>query len=502
MSGKHAILCCSIFRQEIEKLKVSEKYPHVQIVFFPGTCGRPPVELDKMKNILLGPMDYAAVDVLGSLCVTEPELPDYKPFHIHGMRNCFHMIANPDLVDKYVSEGRHLVTPGWLSSWRQFVNAWGFDRPTAQSYFAESAKEILMLDTGVDDAAYRNLQEFSDFVDRPYEALTVGLGFIDLFVANVVIQRQVKLFSNEHLSLLDEKQKELSYYAMAFDLLRTITKVKNEDEVVSQITDMFNMLFAPRTITYKKEEPDISPATDAVIRREKGFVLPISANGRLMGRFELDGLQFPEYIDRYLILSSGLMDVCGMALENARYYQEIKDLSEIDGLTGIANRRRFDQCIEQEWKRMARERQPLSVIMCDVDYFKLYNDTYGHQAGDDCLRKVATELSSNCKRPGDLVARYGGEEFVLVLPDTPEEGAFQLAENIRHSIEKQGIPHANSQISPWITLSLGVACCVHTSHLSAQSLLMSADQALYAAKSTGRNRTAVKQLKNDLAERF
>lgn len=179
-----------------------------------------------------------------------------------------------------------------------------------------------------------------------------------------------------------------------------------------------------------------------------------------------------------------------MALEKAN--RELQRLSVLDDLTQVANRRRFDETLNEEWQRLRRDRAPLSLIFCDIDYFKLYNDTYGHQAGDDCLRAVADTISANCQRPGDFVARYGGEEFIVILPNTEAEGAVHLAEDIREEIERLKIPHMRSQVSPYITLSLGVSCVFPSADIIPESLIGVADKALYEAKNQGRNRTVLK----------
>ena len=159
----------------------------------------------------------------------------------------------------------------------------------------------------------------------------------------------------------------------------------------------------------------------------------------------------------------------------------------IDGLTGVANRRAFDDRLETEWRRSQRANSPLSVILLDVDHFKRFNDHHGHQAGDDCLRRLAQCLLSNMKRPADLLARYGGEEFVCLLPDTPAEGALALANCLRLAVADLGLPHQASDTAAFITMSLGVATWPGDAPHSAQELLHTADARLYAAKAGGRN---------------
>ena len=166
----------------------------------------------------------------------------------------------------------------------------------------------------------------------------------------------------------------------------------------------------------------------------------------------------------------------------------LRSLSFLDGLTGIANRRRFDETMVREWRRCVRSHLPLSLIILDVDHFKAYNDQYGHQAGDECLRLVAEVLSDHARRPSDLVARYGGEEFVCLLPETDGPGATRVAEGFRTAVAGRRIPHAQSPVAPHVTISLGVATLIPSPEGTPEQLAEMADQLLYRAKRSGRNR--------------
>lgn len=166
-------------------------------------------------------------------------------------------------------------------------------------------------------------------------------------------------------------------------------------------------------------------------------------------------------------------------------------LSNMDELTDIPNRRSFDAYIEICWKESIREQLPLSVIMIDIDYFKAYNDYYGHIKGDKCLMRVAQGIFSSLKRPRDLVARYGGEEFIIVLPYTNKEGVQQVTETIRKNIEQLSIPHQKSSVYPYVTISLGAAVTIPQKGDSIQSFIGCADKELYRAKFKGRNRVSI-----------
>lgn len=174
--------------------------------------------------------------------------------------------------------------------------------------------------------------------------------------------------------------------------------------------------------------------------------------------------------------------------------QELERIATLDGLTGIANRRRFDEYLYFEWLRLFREKLPMSLILCDVDFFKLYNDTYGHLAGDFCLQHVAATIRQSVKRHSDLVARYGGEEFAAILPNTTAKGAFYVAETIRKQVQKLKLVHAKSQVSKYVSLSLGVASIIPNGENCPDTLINIADKALYAAKNQGRNCVVVEDL--------
>ncbi|MEG3436297.1 diguanylate cyclase [Pannus brasiliensis CCIBt3594] len=182
-----------------------------------------------------------------------------------------------------------------------------------------------------------------------------------------------------------------------------------------------------------------------------------------------------------------------MNRELYRLNDRLHRLANLDGLTGVANRRCFDERFTREWQRLTRDRQPLSLILGDIDYFKRYNDTYGHLYGDDCLKAVARALRNSVHRPADLVARCGGEEFAVILPNTDIAGARQVALAIRRSIENLQIPHRSSDVSPWVTMSLGVATEIPTPDRHPKDLLGSADRALFLAKERGRNQVAIEE---------
>ncbi|MBH8573136.1 PleD family two-component system response regulator [Nostocaceae cyanobacterium CENA369] len=186
-------------------------------------------------------------------------------------------------------------------------------------------------------------------------------------------------------------------------------------------------------------------------------------------------------------------------LQQAQIYKQLEaanlalqHLANVDGLTGLANRRRFDDYINTQWINLAQEEASLSLILCDIDFFKFYNDQYGHPAGDLCIQKVGAILNNKAQKHQDLVARYGGEEFAVIMPYTHATGAVYVAKTMQAGVRNLQITHDGSMVSQYVTLSMGVATTVPTWESSPSDLIVAADKALYQAKAEGRNRIVIK----------
>jgi diguanylate cyclase (GGDEF)-like protein len=189
--------------------------------------------------------------------------------------------------------------------------------------------------------------------------------------------------------------------------------------------------------------------------------------------------------------SQQLKDKFKIAEELQQDNQNLKILANLDGLTKLHNRRGFEDYLQQEWERMQRVGAPLSIIMCDIDFFKNYNDTYGHPAGDRCLIKVGAAMRNAVRRSSDLVARYGGEEFVVVLPHTDAMGAVYVAENIRAAVKDLKVHHNTSAIGEFVSMSLGVATMIPAAGVDISKVIDASDRALYEAKAQGRDRVVM-----------
>jgi diguanylate cyclase (GGDEF)-like protein len=267
----------------------------------------------------------------------------------------------------------------------------------------------------------------------------------------------------------------------------------------------------PQLVMDVSQDPDYVSVSDEV---EAEFALPIRYRGRILGILNLEARSAEVFSDENVTVFRTFADQLAGAIHMASVNRELEEanerlrqanarlerLSMTDGLTEIGNRRLFDEALALEWRRAVRAGTPVSVVMLDLDHFKAYNDGYGHQLGDECLKRVARALKGAVRRAGDVVARYGGEEFVLLLPDTDAARAARFAERLRARLEALAVPHDHSPAWKTVTASFGVA--THHPHRAArpQALVEDADRALYRAKREGRNRVCVSPPPPPLAE--
>ncbi|HED15596.1 MAG TPA: diguanylate cyclase [Gammaproteobacteria bacterium] len=238
----------------------------------------------------------------------------------------------------------------------------------------------------------------------------------------------------------------------------------------------------PVIVLSSKEDPAIK--SEAFENGATDYLVKLPDRMELIARIRAHTRQYLMQCER----DAALLELQALKQMLQQRNAELRLLTAQDGLTGISNRRCFDKALTKEWGRAQRHRRNLGLIMIDVDHFKFFNDTYGHQQGDKCLQAVASTIDDTVSRNGDLVARYGGEEFVVILPETDLDGAMKVAEQIRAAIENLKIEHSSSLTGKHVTVSLGCVCIQPTHDMDADSLVKQADAALYQAKEKGRNR--------------
>jgi len=301
--------------------------------------------------------------------------------------------------------------------------------------------------------------------------------------------------------LADEPDIEFHYCSDPRQAVKKAVAVKAtvilQDLVMPEIDGMTLVRFyrnnpttrdVPIIVLFSKDDPTVK--SDAFANGATDYLVKLPEKIELLARIRAHAKSYLTQKERdnaFRTMEKMQDQLSAINDELAHSNRELKRLSSMDGLTGLANRRQFDTTLEQEWQRAIRSELLLSLLFADIDYFKRYNDSYGHQAGDDCLKKVADSLQKTVHRPSDLVSRYGGEEFVIILPDTTSEGALAVAEKMLKHIDDLKIPHKNSDSADHVTLSIGVATLCPEEGSSPNELIEAADRVLYKAKDNGRN---------------
>ncbi len=299
-------------------------------------------------------------------------------------------------------------------------------------------------------------------------------------------------------ALADEKDIEFHYCSDPTKAIKIANKIKPtiilQDLVMPEVNGLMMVKFfrvnqetshVPIIVLSTKEDPKIK--SEAFSLGVNDYLIKLPDKIELIARLRYHSTAYIYHKQRdeafaALQESQRQLRVANLALEK---------LSSLDGLTGIANRRQFDLVLAKEWNRAMRNRSPISLLMLDVDFFKPYNDTYGHQKGDNCLKVVAKILKDNEKRPFDLAARYGGEEFAVILPETDAHGAKEIALSTLEMIRAAAIPHKTSSISKFLTASIGCCTMVVGRNEQPELLISRADRALYQAKGQDRNQVVV-----------
>jgi diguanylate cyclase (GGDEF)-like protein len=294
--------------------------------------------------------------------------------------------------------------------------------------------------------------------------------------------------------LLDEANTEFIQEVYAGEITHSPLKATGQWPVSQGAAGRCVRLGVPQLIADVTSDPDYIPGN---VWARAEYLVPIRHGTRLHGVLNLESARTDFFDDEALAVFNAVADLVAGAIHFARMADELQSanrkleqLSMIDGLTGIANRRRFDQQLQADWARLARERRPLALLIADADAFKPLNDACGHLYGDECLRELARICGTFAGSPGQLVARFGGEEIVLLLPGCDLEGAVAIAEAMRAAVQAAALPHPDSPAAAHVTISVGVAAVLPEASGAPELLIANADRALYAAKAQGRNRVA------------
>ncbi|TAN68959.1 MAG: response regulator [Methylobacter sp.] len=344
-NAKLCILCCHNFHRELAAAVSAEGWDDVNIALFPTRCDCLPISWAELSP-LVGD-DCTQVVILGMACLRTLGNPpaSWPPVRLLYLEQCFHLVAGDALLSEAIERGTYLMTPTWLEHWPERLADMGFRPETAGEFFQDVARELLLLDTGIDPKASANLTEFATAVALPASRIAVGIDHTRLYLSKIVMEWRLEQSQHAVRKLNNRHTRELSDQMMAIDCLSRLGRIMTEAQAIAAIEELFRMLFAPEQLHYLRiEDGKIDPkhtvppallaqmlelSSDyAWTSSQQGFLLRIRRNGLLLGLVAIEQLAFPEYREHYLNLALAIADVCGLAIENARAYQRTKAVEQ------------------------------------------------------------------------------------------------------------------------------------------------------------------------------
>jgi diguanylate cyclase (GGDEF)-like protein len=519
IEDKLCLLACDVYKEEINSVLDSGEFPDVQLVTFPHACvkktgdkERPDKILEKCRNT------YKYVDILCDRCkhiygdVDIPPQSNGKSL-ING---CLELVISRDLL-AYLQSNRnsHIITPGWLKTWQEHSNFWQSHRDNLDLVANDSNLKILLLDTGINNSSRDDLAEFADFIKLPFDSMNTGLDNIRDKIRNCYADWQVVRDDSARELQITELNGQVTNYKMMCQVVGTLGKFDDEIKIIETAMDFIKILIGAKRIVYlpvldnaiksPSARVSISGQEREIIEKffesgteyawhssDTGFMVRLCYLDETIGLLYLKDAFAKEHLPDYLNLVLGISNPLALSISNSRYHKRLHEAREqlsvqatIDNLTGVLNRHTILQRLETEIIRAGRQLKPLSVAMMDIDHLKKVNDSFGHNAGDTVLIKV-TEQAKSSIRPYDYIGRFDGEEFLIIIPGADTMDAVGICERILSRIESLAIHHDNHEIN--VTVSLGVSTLQVYGNGNTDSLIGSADYALYRAKSTGYSR--------------
>lgn len=452
MTGKLCILSCRTFNLEVAAAIAAEGWDDVVTASFPARCGRPPISWDELRPLL--PEGCEQLVLLGSACQKDlDEAPTgWPPTRIVHLEQCFYLVAGRHLVDETMANGAYLITPAWLADWRGELQKLGFSPDQAGDFFRDVARELLLLDSGIDPESVPLLAELQENLKLPARRIAVGLDLMQLFLARLVLEWRLEKERNRVRERERRHAGELADNVAAMDMLTRLARTQHEAEAIDAIEELFRMLFAPADFYYIRVEQEI-PLPDRPIPDEmlsamrglnddyawtpdgRGFLLRIGRGSELLGVIAVERLAFPEYRERYLNMALAVTGVCGLAIDNARNRKKLLEAEKMASLgilvAGVAHEINTPlgvvlaaaSSLQEQSRQLARRFSERSMTQTDLER---YLASTGTGAGLIC---------HNMERIGHLTDAF---RQVAVGGKTLEKRVFRLKECLGDVIRSLG----------------------------------------------------------------
>ncbi|SHF02524.1 diguanylate cyclase (GGDEF) domain-containing protein [Marinitoga hydrogenitolerans DSM 16785] len=482
MEDKIKLYVCESFKKEFEMIKENLKY-NIEVFSFPSYCTYH--QKIKKSKFIKGNLENIknSICICGRFCELQKELPENvkKDVKFYNLDNCLYIFSK-NKVDKHLKERAYIITPWWVEKWKENILSYGFDRKTAQRFYKESFKKIILFDTKTSNKIEEKLKAFSDYILLPYFIEEIELDYLEILVSKIlndfILENEIKKKEEEIKALDIEK----SNYIAVLNMIKDFSELESKEMIINGIINQVKIFFAPKNIQYIEYDGEdiLSGEKYEIIRKNKGFIVKLEYGKKIFGYIKCEGFLFPQYFDRYLNFMLNSSNIYGLMISNSYMLEQNKILSITDHLTGIYNRRYFEIRLKEEIERAKRTKNIFSLMLFDIDNFKMINDNYGHKVGDEILKKLVELIKSRIRKT-DIFFRWGGDEFAIILPHTKLKEAKVLAEELRKTIYK-----TDFGINNRITCSFGITS--YDQNTTFSEIVKKVDCLMYRAKKDGRNK--------------
>ena len=486
---KLKVYTCENFYPEYEKALKIEGIDDIELIAFPTLCDHKNKKTEVKKF-------FDQADIERSLLICSKQCDALKLIkkdslieNVNG-NYCFTHLTCDEFLDYLTSQGSYIVSTGWLRNWESHITAMGFDKNTARSFFKETAKQIVLLDSKIDDNAENILRELSSYTGLPYLIVPVELETIRMILKSKVCEWRLHNSTIKNAREINELRSQCADYSAVFDIVGKVSSYTTTREVICRVKDLFMMVFGAQKFNFWSENTELTTVelgeliskddNFMLLKNENRFCIKVSWDSTLYGILDVSGFLFPQYIDRYLNLALSITRLLGLVLHNNEQYEiivesasELKYLSFHDSMTGLYNRTYINRLLTNE----AKDNKTI-VFMFDIDKLKYVNDNFGHDSGDKLINSFADVIKQNF-RETDIAARIGGDEFTAVLYNADEKMANTIRQRVLALIKINNEKLIDKQLE--LSVSMGYAISSNENE-TIEDLMKKADILMYKDK--------------------
>lgn len=486
---KLQIFICENFYPEYKNALQIEGFEDIELRGFPSLCDQKGRKTE-VKEILGQEHKNKSTVICSKYCDALRLLPEDHSIRIITGNYCFSHLTCDDFLNYLISQSSYIISSGWLKKWENHIKDMGFDKDTARRFFQESNKQLVFLDTGVDENTGSLIKELSSYVGLPYMIVPIKLEGIRLMLKSMVYEWRLYKQEQESSAAINELRRQCAEYSAVFDMLGKISTFAQKRDVIGKIKELFLMVFGAQNFSFWSDQSDSLPgevrelqASEEyylLLKEENRFCIKITWNDILYGIIDVSGFLFPQYIEKYLNLAVEISKFTGLVLHNNEQYEkilesekELKYLSLHDSMTGLYNRTYINHILSDGIKDCKA-----CVFMFDIDKLKYVNDNYGHVEGDKLISSFA-EILKKSFRETDIIARIGGDEFIAILYDAGEEIIKEIRERIINLIRANNDNLKAKHLE--LSVSIGYAM-PEKENDTIEDLIKKADEQMYANK--------------------